>query len=84
LVPCTGIGILVCISVEKYIAVLHPLLALKLLTSRFRLRMMASIWVVSLLCNLPYYTTTVYRRWGDMAVCSRSYEITRQVGSPNK
>ncbi|KAF7635599.1 G_PROTEIN_RECEP_F1_2 domain-containing protein [Meloidogyne graminicola] len=85
LAPCTSIGILVCVSVEKYIAVLHPLLALKLLTPRFRSLMMAAIWICSVLASFPYYTTSRYHVWpeGNYYACGREHDKNRLVSTRN-
>ncbi|CAI5441144.1 unnamed protein product [Caenorhabditis angaria] len=55
MVPCTSVGILLCVSLEKYIAVLHPLTALKILTHRLRVTVTISIWIGSILLNSPFF-----------------------------
>ncbi|PAV76747.1 hypothetical protein WR25_17684 isoform E [Diploscapter pachys] len=57
LVPCASVAILVAVSLEKYLAVLHPLTALKVLTHRLRVLVTIAIWLVSLLMNMPHFYT---------------------------
>lgn len=73
--PCTSIGILICVSLEKYIAVLHPLLSNKILTTQLRCGMMAVIWIVAWAANMPHFLTAKVLRFGQVAACVRSDEF---------
>ena len=70
-VPCTVIAILVCVSFEKYISIIHPLFAMRILTPQLRALVMLAIWATSILFNSPYYLTAKLMRFGDMAACTR-------------
>ncbi|CAB3404301.1 unnamed protein product [Caenorhabditis bovis] len=72
MVPCTSVGILVCVSLEKYIAVLHPLTALKVLTHRLRLIVTISIWIGSVLINFPFFYYAKMYTFGEHNACTRT------------
>ncbi|CAO4365106.1 unnamed protein product [Caenorhabditis nigoni] len=69
--PCTSAGILVLVSAEKYIAVLHPLSGLKWLTPENRKRACVAVWVISVGVNVPYFINAEYFEMGDQAACFR-------------
>uniref|UniRef100_A0A1I7UYS6 Thyrotropin-releasing hormone receptor n=1 Tax=Caenorhabditis tropicalis TaxID=1561998 RepID=A0A1I7UYS6_9PELO len=71
LIPCTSAGILVLVSIEKYIAVLHPLSGLKLLTTENRHLATAAVWLISSAVNLPYFVNANYMAIGGLGACYR-------------
>ncbi|CAJ0562405.1 unnamed protein product, partial [Mesorhabditis spiculigera] len=79
MVPCTSVGILMCVSIEKYIAVLHPLVALKMLTKRLRIILAISVWTISLIANFPYLRTAHLYTWGNVSACGRNDTFRQDV-----
>ncbi|KAL3103432.1 hypothetical protein niasHS_002618 [Heterodera schachtii] len=71
-------------KVPTFILVLHPLLALKVLTPRFRVLLMASIWAISLMFNLPYYIFTKYIFYKNVAVCTRLMPLANSTKTAEK
>lgn len=73
--PCTSIGILICVSLEKYIAVLHPLLSNKILTTQLRIAMTVIIWLLAWGSNLPHFLSAKVLNFGKIAACSRGFNF---------
>uniref|UniRef100_A0A8R1DLL1 Thyrotropin-releasing hormone receptor n=1 Tax=Caenorhabditis japonica TaxID=281687 RepID=A0A8R1DLL1_CAEJA len=71
IMPCTSAGILVLVSVEKYIAVLHPLSGLSLLTKENRYRACFGVWFLSVTINFPFFLNAKYYEYGGIGACYR-------------
>ncbi|CAL2032819.1 unnamed protein product [Caenorhabditis brenneri] len=71
MMPCTSAGILVLVSIEKYIAVLHPLSGLKWLTHENRIFATASIWMLSIGSNIMYFVSAEYFDMEGSRACYR-------------
>lgn len=71
IMPCTSAGILVLVSLEKYIAVLHPLSGLKLLTPEHRWVATMIVWVISILVNFPYFLYAQNYTYLGVSACFR-------------
>ena len=68
------LGILVCVSVEKYMAVLNPLHSGGKLTKKVRVNMTICIWMFAFLFNLPYFFTAKLHEFENEFSCSRQME----------
>ncbi|CAJ0960235.1 unnamed protein product, partial [Mesorhabditis belari] len=80
MVPCTSVGILMCVSIEKYIAVLHPLVALKTLTKRLRTMLAIGVWTISLIANFPFLKTAqLYTFDSKSFACGRDHEYSLEL-----
>ncbi|CAI2341561.1 unnamed protein product [Caenorhabditis sp. 36 PRJEB53466] len=69
--PCTSAGILVLVSMEKYIAVLHPLSGLKWLTQEHRIAASGTVWILSVAINFPYFLYAQKFEYGGVSACFR-------------
>ena len=71
IMPCTSAGILVLVSMEKYIAVLHPLSGLKWLNPDNRLAATIIIWILSITVNFPYFLYAQNYEYLGVSACFR-------------
>ncbi|WKX95353.1 hypothetical protein Q1695_012085 [Nippostrongylus brasiliensis] len=74
-IPCLSVGILVCVSIEKYLVFMHPFSAWtrQILRRRVRFLMTAATWLLSIASNIPYpLNTRLYRFSDTAAACGRT------------
>ncbi|XGW11411.1 hypothetical protein V3C99_012703 [Haemonchus contortus] len=74
-IPCLSVGILVCVSIEKYLVFMHPFSAWtqQILRRRVRFMMTLVTWALSIASNIPYAVNTrLYRFSETAAACGRT------------
>ncbi|KAK6051488.1 hypothetical protein COOONC_11007 [Cooperia oncophora] len=74
-IPCLSVGILVCVSIEKYLVFMHPFSkwTQQILRRRVRFMMTLVTWVLSIASNIPYaINTRLYRFSATAAACGRT------------
>lgn len=62
-IPCTSAGLLLVLSCERYIAIMHPIAARRLLTKGRLAITTGFIWCISVGTNIPYYMAANYREF---------------------
>ncbi|KHJ90897.1 7 transmembrane receptor [Oesophagostomum dentatum] len=81
-IPCLSVGILVCVSIEKYLVFMHPFSkwTQQILRRRIRFTMTMATWTLSIASNIPYaLNTRLYRFSETAAACGRTDTILRLV-----
>ncbi|CEF69142.1 Trissin receptor [Strongyloides ratti] len=79
MIPNLSAGILVLLSVERFIAVVRPMLVQDIMTSRVLLMSTALVWTFCIIMNLPYLIAVQYISHEDpetgihMAICTRKH-----------
>uniref|UniRef100_A0A0K0E3X6 G_PROTEIN_RECEP_F1_2 domain-containing protein n=1 Tax=Strongyloides stercoralis TaxID=6248 RepID=A0A0K0E3X6_STRER len=79
MIPNLSAGILVLLSVERFIAVVRPMLVHDIMTSRVLLISTALVWTFCIIMNLPYIIAVQYISHEDpetgihMAICTRKH-----------
>ncbi|CAJ0605911.1 unnamed protein product [Cylicocyclus nassatus] len=74
-IPCLSVGILVCVSIEKYLVFMHPFSkwTQQILRRRVRFMMTFATWILSIASNIPYAINTRLYRFGEnAAACART------------
>ncbi|KAK6016558.1 hypothetical protein OSTOST_17957, partial [Ostertagia ostertagi] len=75
-IPCLSVGILVCVSIEKYLVSMHPVSQTRtqqILRRRIRFVMTLVTWALSIASNIPYAVNTRLYRFSDTAAaCGRT------------
>ncbi|KAE9415694.1 hypothetical protein Angca_009048 [Angiostrongylus cantonensis] len=74
-IPCLSVGILVCVSMEKYLVFMHPFSTWteQILRRRVRFIMTLVTWLLSIASNIPYALNIRLYRFSDTAAaCGRT------------
>src|SRR5207253_2305806 len=70
LIPCTSAGLLLVLSCERYIAIMHPIAARRLLTKGRLAVTTGVVWMISVVTNIPYFMAADYREYREMVNAS--------------
>uniref|UniRef100_A0AC35UHG9 G_PROTEIN_RECEP_F1_2 domain-containing protein n=1 Tax=Rhabditophanes sp. KR3021 TaxID=114890 RepID=A0AC35UHG9_9BILA len=79
MMPTISSGILVLLSIERFIAVVRPMLVQDIMTGRVLIISTLLIWTISIITNLPYLLAVQYISHEDpingvdMAICTRKF-----------
>uniref|UniRef100_A0A0K0DQL8 Thyrotropin-releasing hormone receptor n=1 Tax=Angiostrongylus cantonensis TaxID=6313 RepID=A0A0K0DQL8_ANGCA len=73
-IPCLSVGILVCVSMEKYLVFMHPFSTWteQILRRRVRFIMTLVTWLLSIASNIPYALNIRLYRFSDTAAACDS------------
>ncbi|CAJ0575837.1 unnamed protein product, partial [Mesorhabditis spiculigera] len=95
LLPNVSAGILVLVSVERFVAVLRPLRVRRAFPRKVLIASSAAVWISAALMNLPYFFAVMYMEFPDegdekLSVCIRDthaefygYKIVKSVTTIN-
>lgn len=82
LIPCTSAGLLLVLSVERYVAIMHPIAARRLLTKGRLAVTTAIVWLISVVTNVPYYMAADYQEHPELVNVSLDSNGTEWVLEP--